>query len=231
MIKVNLLDSVTDRTRSVAAVEARVANPRARSWMLMGVVFGLTVLAMGVDYVSAEYNNRAMKQELAVQEEVSKKMKEINLQQAELEKKINEVKTRIEAIKMLRASQQGPVSILSEINSRLPSVQNFALASVEQKNGQLTIEGHSPNEDVVTQFARTLEFSSNIFTDVSIETERKLVELSDTEWTVADGEIDPDAPRPEVVKFKITGKYGQREAKAAAPGQTTAAAPSQVAQK
>ena len=34
MIKVNLLDSVTDRTHSVAAVEARVANPRARSAVL-----------------------------------------------------------------------------------------------------------------------------------------------------------------------------------------------------
>lgn len=227
MIKVNLLDSVTDRTRSVAAVEARVANPRARSFMLMGVVFALAIIGMGVDYVSAGYTNSSAKEELAKQEDIANKMKEINKQQADLEKKINEVKTRIEAIKKLRASQQGPVAILSEINSRLPQIKDFRLDTVEQKNGELTIEGSSANEDAITQFARSLEFSDNLFNNVSVETEKKTVNPEETEWTHADGEIDPDAPKPEIIKFKVTCKYTQLSAPpAAAPP-----AANQVAQK
>jgi len=235
MIKVNLLDSVTDRTHSVAAVEARVANPRARSWILMGVVFGLVVLGMGVDYVSANYKNASAREELTRQEEIAAKMQEINKQQADLEKKINEVKSRIEAIKKLRASQQGPVALLSELNSRMPQLKDFSLTEVEQKNGELTIQGHSASEDAVAQFARALEFSDKVFTNVSVETERKIVNPEDTDWTEEDGEIDPDAPKPEVVKFKITCHYGEQPAEpaAAAPDAKKKDAPAagQVAQK
>jgi Tfp pilus assembly protein PilN len=230
MIKVNLLDSVTDRTRSVAAVEARVTNPRARTLMLLGVTLALAVVGMGVDYVSANYTNASAKQELARQEEISAKMQEINKQQADLEKKINEVKSRIEAIKKLRASQQGPVSILSELNSRMPQIKDFSLTEVEQKNGELTIKGHSSSEDAVAQFARSLEFSDKVFTNVSVETERKAVSPSDTDWTPADGEIDNEAPKPEVVRFKITCYYGEKPAEPAAKKKDAPAA-GQVAQK
>ncbi len=236
MIKVNLLDSVTDRTHSVAAVEAKVANPRVRTWMLAAVAAALTFVSMGVDYVSANYSHSEAKQELARQEEISAKMKEVTRQQEDLKKKIDEVNTRIEAIKMLRASQKGPVALLSEINSRMPKVKDFSLTSVEHTNGQLIIEGHSASEDVVTQFARSLEFSSDLFKDLSVETERKTVNPADTDWNQStDGEIDPEAPKPEVVKFKITCKYGQEQkpaapAPAAAPAPKAAAAPTQVAQ-
>jgi Tfp pilus assembly protein PilN len=229
MIKVNLLDSVTDRTRSVAAVEAKVSNPRVRTWMLGGVVAALTVLGIGVDYVSANYRHQEATEELARQEAISNKMKEITRQQDELQKKIDEVKKRIEAIKRLRASQQGPVAVLSEINSRIPQVKDFSLTSLEQKGAELIIEGHSTNEDAVTQFARTLEFSSDLFRDVSIEVERKVVNPADTDMSGEEGEIDPDAPKPEVIKFKVTCKYGQPEEQPAAAAQ--AAPANQVAQK
>ena len=229
MIKVNLLDSVTDRTRSVAAVEAKVTNPRARSGMLMAVALALTVLGVGFEYTSANNKNAAVKEELARQEEIAAKMADINQQQGELEKRIEEVKKRIDAIKRLRASQQGPVAILSEINARLPQEKDFSLSSVEQKGSELIIEGHSPNEDAVAEFSRSLEFSSSLFSDVSIETERKVVDPADTDWKKEDGEIDPDAPKPEVVKFKVTCKYGGAVAPSSPAANPTAS--NQVAQK
>lgn len=230
MIKVNLLDSVHDRTRSVAAVEAKVVNPRVRSWMLMAVVAGLTVLGMGVDYVSANYKHTEAKEELAKQEEIANRMREVTRQQDDLKKKIEEVNRRIETIKKLRASQTGPVAILSEINSRIPKIKDFSLSSVEHKGGELIIEGHSASEDAVTQFARSLEFSSDMFRDVSIETERKTLEPSDADWSHSvEGEVDPDAPKPEIIRFKVTCKYGREEKPAAAPAQKAPAA-NQVAQ-
>jgi Tfp pilus assembly protein PilN len=230
MIKVNLLDSVTDRARSVAVVEEKVASPKARTGMLLVVVAALTALGMGFEYMSANHQNEEVKAELERQEQIAAKMADINKQQGELEKKIEEVKKRINAIKTLRASQQGPVAILSEINSRLPQEKDFSLTSVEQKGGELIVEGHSPNEDAVTQFARSLEFSSNLFSDVSIETERKVVEPADTDWTKDDGEVDPDAPKPEIVRFKVTCKYAGASAPAA-PAAQNPPATSQVAQK
>ena len=46
MIKVNLLDSVTDRAKGVAAVEQKVANPRTQTMLLALVVFGLLAAGM-----------------------------------------------------------------------------------------------------------------------------------------------------------------------------------------
>ncbi|HYN86063.1 MAG TPA: PilN domain-containing protein [Pyrinomonadaceae bacterium] len=232
MIKVNLLDSVTDRARSVAAVESRVANPRARSWMLAAAVFSVMALGMLFDYVHANYKHAAAGEELKKQEGIAAQVRQINKDKDELEKKIDAVNKRIEAIKRLRASQQGPVAVLSAINERLPTVNDFMLTMVEQKGDTLTIEGNANDEAAVTRFARSLEFSDKLFENVSVETERKLVEPKDTDMEEEKIEIDETAPKPEVVKFKITCKYNQPgvapAAEAADPAKPAA---NQVAQK
>lgn len=222
MIKINLLDSVTDRARSVAAVEAKVANPRMRSRMLLFVVAGLMFLGMGFDWMSANSAHATAKADLEREEAIAARMEAIKVEQSELEKKIGEIQVRIDAIKKLRASQQGPVSVLSSINDRLPSIADFRLESIEQKAGELTVEGHSPNEAAVTQFGRSLEFSSGLFSNVSIETERRKVEINSAAAKTEEGEIDLSAPKPETVKFKITCKY-------VPPGSAQVAVPSRPA--
>ncbi|HYO62321.1 MAG TPA: PilN domain-containing protein [Pyrinomonadaceae bacterium] len=233
MIKINLLDSVTDRTRSVAAVEVQVANPRTRTWMLVFVVVALTVCGMGFDWYSATTAAATAKEDLKREEEIAARMEAVNKEQAQLEKKIKAIETRIEAIKKLRASQRGPVSVLSAINDRIPAINDFRLENIEQKGGDLIIEGHSPNEAAVTQFARSLEFSSGLFSNVSIETERKSIDVKDT--AAAPGEaVDPNAPKPETVRFKVTCKYAPAapapaEAAPAPKAGQQPAAPAQVA--
>jgi Tfp pilus assembly protein PilN len=222
MIKVNLLDSVTERASSVAAVEQKVANPAARFWMLGGAVFVLLGMGMLFDYVSAAASQARAKEELVKQQQIAAQMEAVNKERAELEKKLKDINTRIEAIKKLRAAQQGPVSLLSDVNSRIPSDPDFRLDSVEQKNGELTIEGQSPNQFAVTAFARSLEFSDNLFQNVSIEAERKEVQVQP-----ADLEGDPNtydlSVKPEVFKFKIKCKYGPANpAPAPQPGQPAA---------
>ena len=205
MIKINLLDSVTDRTRSVAAVEVQVANPRTRTWLLAVVSVLLLVCGAAFDWYSARNALAAAREDLKREEEIAARMEAVNKEQAQLEKKVKAIETRIEAIKKLRASQRGPVSVLSAINERIPSIADFRLENIEQKGGDLIIEGHSPNEAAVTQFGRSLEFSSGLFGNVSIETRREKVEMKGAD---APGEsVDKDAPQPETVKFKITCKY------------------------
>ncbi len=235
MIKVNLLNSVTDRAPTVAVVEARVANPRARTWILAAAVFCVMALGMFFDYAHANYQHSAAQEELKRQEEVAAQMKQINREKEELEKKIAAVNTRIEAIKRLRASQRGPVAVLSAINERLPKVTDFSLVMVAQEGETLTIEGHAKDENEVARFARSLEFSDNLFTNVTIETERKIVEPADTDWTPQDGQIDDEVPKPEIVRFKVTCTYNQPGltpgADAADPAAAAKPAANQVAQK
>jgi Tfp pilus assembly protein PilN len=231
MIKVNLLDSVTERAQSAAVVEEKVANPLVRVWLIAASVFALLALVMVVDFVSAAASRASAQAELERQQQIAAQMAAVNAEQADLEKKLKNIQTRIDAIKRLRASQQGPVSLLSDINARLPADLAFRLDSVEQKNGSLIISGQSPNEQAVTQFGRNLEFSSGLFLNVSMQTERKEMEIVEADLDPKQGPFDLSM-KPEIVTFTVTCKYGPSTPPPPppAPGQPTAPA-NQVAQK
>lgn len=207
MIKVNLLDSVSERSQGAVVVEQRAVNPNVRVWMMAAAVFALMAVVMVFDYVSANAARANAQEELARQQQIAAQMAAVNAEQAELEKKLGAIKTRIDAIKRLRASQQGPVSLLSDVNARIPADPAFRLESVEQKNGELVIEGQSPNEQSVTNFGRSLEFSNGLFINVSMETERKDMEIKAEDFSAAEGPLDLTL-KPETVRFKIKCKYG-----------------------
>src|SRR5215213_7756844 len=190
MIKVNLLDSVTERQSSAAVVEEKVANPAARFWMLGAAVCGLLGLAMVFDFYSASASQAKAKVEHERQQQIAAQMAAVNKEQADLEKKLKDIQARIEVIKKLRSAQQGPVSLLSDLNSRLPGDPDFRLESIEQKGGELTIEGQSPNETAVTQFGRSLEFSDGLFQNVSLAADRKAAEVNKEDYSAAEGPID-----------------------------------------
>lgn len=228
MIKVNLLNSITDRPASVAFVEDKVASTRTQTFLLVLTVAALLVLGIGYDYVSANAQHNAAVQELDKQRRINDQMNMVKREQADLQKKIAEINNRIDAIQKLRASQQGPSGVLAEIKARFDAVPGLYLKSVEQKDAELTIKGESPNEAAVTRFGQSLEFSSGLFTNLNIETAR---EVPDSVKNAA-GASAPAAAQsnaavalPEVVSFTIKCNY----AKVSQPqggGQTAAANPS-----
>ena len=218
MIKVNLLESVTDKPKGVAMVEDRVSTPRIQTLLMALTVFGLLVLGAGFDYISANTAHGAAQKELDNQKRINQQMLAVNREQAELEKKAGDIQGRIDAIKRLRESQQGPGSVLQEIKVRFDNVPELYLKSIEQKDGDITIKGESPNENAVTRFGQSMEFSGGLFNNLNIETQRE----AGTAGT------DTSAPKPDVVTFTVKCSYSAPKTQA----QPTPAAPAnQVALK
>src|SRR5712691_4901268 len=184
MIKINLLESVTDQPTGVAMVEDKMANPRMQTLLLALTVFGLLVLGAGYDYVSSRSAHEAAQHEVVNQRRINQQMLAVNREQAELEKKTQDIQGRIDAIKKLRESQQGPGSVLREIKARFDGVPGLYLKSIEQKDGELTIKGISPNESSVTRFGQSLEFSSGLFTNLNIETQREVAQGGSADQSV-----------------------------------------------
>jgi Tfp pilus assembly protein PilN len=210
MIKINLLESITERPTGAAMVEAKVASPKVQTLLLALTVFGLLVVGAGYDYVSSKSAHAAAKHELENQKRINQQMLAVNKEQGELEKKAKDIQGRIDAIKKLRESQQGPSAVLREIKARFDSVPGLYLRSLEHKDGELTIKGHSPNESTVTKFGQSLEFSSGLFTNLSIETQREVVQGASGE-KVATGSTNPVAAPPvEVVGFTVKCNYGSK---------------------
>jgi Tfp pilus assembly protein PilN len=210
MIKINLLESVTDRPQGVAAVEDKVASPRMQTFLLALTVFGLMIVGMGYDYVSSNMARAAAQKELDNQKRINQQMLAIQKEQMELEKKSKEVQARIDAIKKLRESQQGPSAVLQEIKARFDAVPGLYLTAIENKDGEITIKGESPNEYSVTKFGQSLEFSNGLFSNLNIEMQREAAKTasSSTSGAPAPAAADPDAVKPEVVVFTVKAKFG-----------------------
>ncbi|MEP6911754.1 MAG: PilN domain-containing protein [bacterium] len=209
MIKINLLESVTDRPTGAAMVEARVTSPMVQTILLALTVFSLLVVGIGYDYVSSRSDQVAAQHEVENQRSINQQMLAVNKEQSELEKKAQDIQGRIDAIKKLRESQQGPSAVLREIKLRFDSVPGLYLKSLEQKDGELTIKGVSPSESAVTRFGQSLEFSSGLFTNFNIETQRETVQSASA--------VDSAMPPLEVVSFILKCNYGAKaQAKPAA---------------
>jgi Tfp pilus assembly protein PilN len=228
MIKINLLESVTDRPQGVALVEEKVASPRIQSLLLALTVFGLLVLSVGYEYISTNNAHAAAKQELENEKRINQQMLAVQKEQMELEKRSQEVQARIDAIKRLRESQQGPSAVLQEIKARFDAVPELYLKSIEQKDGEVTIKGESPNEYAVTRFGQSLEFSNGLFSNLNIETQREVakVVVNDNAGSAPAGAVDPELPKPEVVSFTVKANFSiakpQAQASTPAPGSQVA---------
>jgi len=233
VIKINLLESVTDRPAGVAFVEDKVSSTRTQTFLLALTVMALLILGVGFDYVSANAQHETAVKELEKQRRLNEQMNAVKREQADLEKKIADINFRIDAIQKLRGAQQGPGAVLAEIKARFDGVPGLYLKSVEQKDTELVIKGESPNEAAVTRFGQSMEFSSGMFTNLNIETQREVAQ--NVKSTTANGTpaptaaADPNVPQPEVVTFTIKCNYARSALQQQSSNPVTAVPASHVA--
>lgn len=223
MIKINLLESVTDRQAgTVVAVERKVASPMSRLLLMSLAVAGLLLLYVAFDIISTQRAKANAEEELAQQKQIAVELEAMLKEQNELNLKIKNIDARIEAIKRLRSTQAGPSAVLEALKERIIMTPGLYLDSVEQKGDQLTISGNSPDESVVTQFGRSLEFSGGLFSNLNIETQRK-------DSPIQNASADPNAPKNQIVGFTIKCAYTPSKAGQAGSsgGSTTVQANSQ----
>jgi Tfp pilus assembly protein PilN len=214
MIKINLLNSVTERqVGAIEVVDQKIASPSSRLLVLSLVVAFLTVAVIGWDVVSSRMAKSAAEHELAVQKEKEAQLQQVINEQKDLEAKIGAIDARIDAIKKLRANQAGPSAVLEAVRERISMVPGLYLDSVEQKGDQLVFSGSSPDESQVTQFGRSLEFSNGLFSNLNIETKRE--EVQNQQATAVATSTNPDAGKIGIVKFTVKCAY--TPSKAASP--------------
>jgi len=100
--------------------------------------------------------------------------------------------------------------VLQEIKARFDAVPGLYLVAIENKDGEITIKGESPNEYSVTKFGQSLEFSNGLFSNLNIETTRETAKTAapETSKTPANpAATDPNAAKPEVVTFTVKAKF------------------------
>jgi len=230
MLKINLLNSVTERQGgAVMSVDRKVASPGMRLLMMTLVSGFLLFAVVGWDVISTQMAKAEAERQLEEQKQIAVELEAVMKEQKELEAKINNIDARITAIKKLREEQKGPSAVLEALRERIAMVPGLYLQSVEQAGDQVTIKGNSPDEAAVTQFGRSLEFSGGLFSNLNIETQRQEMVNQAVTASANGGE----APKVEIVNFTIRAGYnsskGNTPSTVAASGQAPAAAPGQPA--
>jgi Tfp pilus assembly protein PilN len=219
MIKVNLLNSVTERQGStVMAVDRKVGSPTSRLLLLTLAVGFLLAAVIGWDVISSQMAKTRAEQAKAEQEQIQKELEVVMKEQQELEQKIKNIDMRIEAIKNLRAKQAGPSAVLEAMRERIAMVPGLYLKNVKQAGDQITISGNSPDEAAVTQFGRSLEFSNGLFSNLNIETKREEMVNQLASAPAGGGE----APKVNVITFTIKTSYTPSKAPQPGTAPTTA---------
>lgn len=204
MIKINLLNSVTERQGgTVLAVDRKVGSPGTRLLLMSLSVLFLLLAVVGWDVISSQMAKADMEKQLEEQKQIAAELETVMKEQKELEDKIKAIDMRIEAIKKLRGEQAGPSAVLEALRERIAMVPGLYLQSVEQTGEQMTIKGNSPDESAVTQFGRSLEFSNGLFSNLNIETQRQEVVNQMASAPKSGGE----APKVNLVNFTIKTAY------------------------
>lgn len=224
MIKINLLNSVTERQNgAVVAVDRKLSSSTSRLVLMSVVTVVLLSAVVGWDIISTNMAKTDAERQLAEQKTIAAELEVVMAEQKELEQKIGNIDARIEAIKRLRASQAGPSAVLDAMRERIAMTPGLYLESIEQSGESVILKGNSPDEAQVTQFGRSLEFSNGLFSNLNIETTRAEVANNNVaQKPNADGET----PKVAIVNFTIRCAYTPSKAAGADNGSpTTASAP------
>ena len=222
MIKVNLLNSVTERQGgAVVAVDRKISSPASRLLLMSIAVAFLLLAVIGLDVATSQISKNRVEAQLAEQKRIEQELATVLKEQKELEQKIQNIDKRIEAIKKLRDEQAGPSAVLEALRERIAMVPGLYLESVEQTGDQLTIKGNSPDEQAVTQFGRSLEFSAGLFSNLSIETQRKEEAVQQTSVATT---TNPQTEVPKLVTVGFSIRCAYKSSKANASKEATVAA-------
>jgi len=140
---------------------ARVKENIRRQLMIYGlsVVLLFSVMGYTLFYLTSTLNG-LKEDEKRVQEEL--KTYELTIKRiGELEKKIKEIRAKLEVIRELERNKSGPVHLLDEIAMAVPK-EKLWLSSVKETRGSLTMTGTAMDNETVALFMTNLEKSEYI---------------------------------------------------------------------
>ncbi len=153
MIRINLLPVRVSRRQEQARRDLLIG---ALVLLVVVVVCAVLFVVQQARLSDLRATNAALKTDI-------ENLKRIVAQVDETDKLNQELQRKLDVIRRLKASKTGPVRMLDELSSATP--ERLHLTSLEEKNGQVTLEGAAVSNEVISQFLSNLE-QSEWFDDV-----------------------------------------------------------------
>jgi type IV pilus assembly protein PilN len=149
MIRINLLG--VERTRARKAIAFDIGQ---RLTLAAGVIVALAVLVIGWWYWMLSRESAQLDTELAAAQQESTRLRSMLAEVQRFEAQREQLRQRVALITQLRSGQNIPVQLLDHISRSLPDM--LWLTTMEQKEGQVTIEGRSTTLIALSDFVGNL---------------------------------------------------------------------------
>ena len=100
----------------------------------------------------------------------------------------------------LRQKQPAAHQLLNDLNQRWPQDPSWSISEINVKGASVEIKGKTKNEQAITSFAKSLEFSNGLFTGILT---RNNVEGGSTNPQSAQAQV----PRSNLIEFTVLSAY------------------------
>jgi type IV pilus assembly protein PilN len=177
MIRINLLP--------FRAARKKENIRRQLTLFVLSVVFAFVVMGWYFMKLSSTLKDRK-KEEAQIKVELAAYKKTIERINS-LEKKIAEIRKKLDVIKDLEKMKTGPVLLLDQIATAVPK-EKLWLTSLTEKGGKLTLNGTAMDNETVAVFMTNLE-NSELITAVDLKS-TKLRSLPEYKLNVSDFSLE-----------------------------------------
>jgi Tfp pilus assembly protein PilN len=163
MIKVNLLKDHTVPTRHMTV--APTTSPMG--WMMMAAL-ALVLVGVGGTWFYLNQQIRELTDTKTRLTAEYARLQGLKKQIDQYEKMKREREGRIEAIKLLKANQSGPVNLMNHVLHSIPAGEVIWLTSMDQKGPQVRITGFTQRGETIPDFMSNLS-ATGFFKSVDLE--------------------------------------------------------------
>ena len=200
MIRINLLGIERPRVRKAIAFDVS-----QRLTLAAGLVVVVAVLVIGWWYWTISREAAQLEAQIAEAQQEATRLRSVMAEVQQFEGRREQLRQRVALITQLRSGQSIPVQLLDHVSRSLPEM--LWLTTMEQKEGQVTIEGRSTTLIALSDFVGSLGNSALL---------QKPIEIVNSQVQPAAG--TGAQATPELIQFTVRARVN-------IPGQPAAEEP------
>ena len=149
MIRINLLGVERPRARKAIAFDVG-----QRLTLAAGLIVVAAVLGIGWWYWTLSSESRQLDTQLAEAQQEATRLRSLLAEVQQFEGRREQLRQRVALINQLRSGQSIPVQLLDHVSRSLPDM--LWLTTMEQREGQVTLEGRSTTLIALSDFVGSL---------------------------------------------------------------------------
>jgi alkylhydroperoxidase family enzyme len=205
------LEQLSESHQIIEAAQAQGLARQARLAMVAPVIVTAAFLS------TTWFQNRAeasrMSSNIERERQTASKLRQATEDYESSKQNFGMFKSLLDNLISLRQRQPATHQLLRDLDTRWPRDASWHIAEVNVKGTNVEIKGRTRNEQAITTFAKTLEFSDGLFTNILTNSN-----VAGTSLTGLSTNLEPQAAN--VIEFTVRANYSPMKT----PGQAVSAA-------